>query len=149
MTLAVMERVLPQTVTPSRRYDERYLPRWEVYRRVDYFEEGKVSFRAYTIDLSLEGAAIFAFGNPSEKCFVQLRIHLTDRASFQILGRVAWSRSEANHKLMGIVFEKLGERERELIMRHAFELRNDPLFVLGATRSAISMERMTNERTVS
>lgn len=112
------------SLTPGHK-DKRYFPRWEVKKRVEYSEGGWIAIRSYTKDLSLDGASIFVFGNPPERRFVQLKIHLADEDVFEARGRVAWAETEPTHKLFGIVFERLSKKAQKSIMRHAFELKAD------------------------
>jgi len=111
----------------KREKDKRYFPRWEVTKRVEYIEEGRAAFQSYTRDLCLDGASILVFGDPPERHRVQLRIFLEEEENFETQGRIAWSKREPTHKLFGIIFEDLSNKAQELIMRHAFELREEHL----------------------
>jgi len=125
MALKTLEKEQKKTAQETRKSDHRYFPRWEVNKRVKYYrkDRGGDDFMSYTKDLSLEGASIFVVGHPPIRHQVRLEIHLTDKKSFQAQGRVVWSKVETNHELFGIVFENLSQKAQELIMQHAFELR--------------------------
>ncbi|GEM_PF-3918843 len=121
------EREEDETAQAAREYDKRYFPRWEANKRVEYHEEQGAAFRAYTKDLSPDGASIFVLGDPPARHHVKLRIHLDDKEHFEARGRLVWSKPGTTHKLFGIAFGDLGQRTQELIMRHAFEPRKDLL----------------------
>lgn len=111
--------------------DNRYFPRWKVNKHVEYREAGRNVFLSYTKDLSLDGASIVVFGNPPARRRIQLKIHLADKKNFEAEGRIAWSKSELTHKLLGIVFENLSKKAQGLILHHAFELRENHLLIRG------------------
>lgn len=135
MTPQILEREQTKTAPVPRIYDKRYFPRWEVNKRVEYHEEGGVAFRSYTRDLSLDGTSIFVLGHPPARQRVQIRIHLADQENLEAQGRVAWTNLEPTHQVFGIVFENLSNNAHELIMRHAFEIREDPLLIYGLIKN--------------
>lgn len=130
MAPKLLEKEQNKIAQNTREYDKRYFPRWEVNKRVEYREEGAgTASRSYTKDLSLDGVSIYIFGNPPTQQRLQLRIHLADKDNFEAQGRVAWSKVEPTYKLFGVVFENLIPKAQDLIMRHAFELSEDQLFI--------------------
>ncbi len=129
MNATLLEREQKKISPVAREYDKRYFPRWEVIKRVEYSEGGGAVFRSYTKDLSLEGASIFVFGNFPAQHHVQLKIQLTDKANFEAQGRIAWSKLEPTHKLLGIVFENLSKKAQQSMLFHAFEIRKDNFFM--------------------
>lgn len=135
MAPQILEREQTKTAPVTRVYDKRYFPRWEVNKRVEYHEEGGAAFRSYTRDLSLDGTSIFVLGHPPARQRVQIRIHLADQENLEAQGRVAWAKLEPTHQVFGIVFENLSNKAQELIMRHAFEIREDPLLIYGLIKN--------------
>ena len=116
-----IEEKQPGLAPAPTNYDQRYFPRWEVKKRVDYSENGETALLCYTRDLSLDGVSLVVFGNPPARHDVQLIINLSEKERFKARGRVAWSKSEPTHKLIGITFRNLNPKAHVLITRHAFE----------------------------
>jgi len=122
MDTALLGSKQKKTAPVTGGHDKRYFPRWEVNKRVEYFEEGGSVFRSYTRDLSLDGVSIIVFHNPPARYRVKLRVHLADKENFEVQGRVTWVKSEPPCKMVGIAFEHLKKKAQALIMRHAFEI---------------------------
>ncbi len=121
MTLE-LESVEVKRIQVTKVYEKRYFPRWSVNKRVELGEENGVHFRSHTRDLSLDGVSVFVFSNSPVRNRVQLKIHFANQESFDVVGRIVWSKSEPTHILLGIAFENLSKNAQELIMRRAFEL---------------------------
>ncbi|GEM_PF-6763591 len=148
MVPMTLEREQKKTAPVTREYDKRYFPRWETNKRVEYHNGGGVAFLSYTKDLSLDGASVFVFGDLPSWHRVQLRIHLAGKDSFDARGRVAWSKPEETHKLLGITFEDLNPKAQELITRHAFEIREDHLLAYRLNNNLIFKGRLSSKRSL-
>ncbi len=108
--------------------DKRYLPRWAVHNRISYFtlEEGNTK-ECVSLDLSSVGICL-----QTKECLpvnqkVKMVIHLSEQASFEVLGNVRWSRQTAEGNQAGIIFEKITPHDQELILQHAFEVKHEDL----------------------
>lgn len=148
MALKTLEKQQREIVQGKREYDKRYFPRWKVNKPVLYREAGGATFRSYTKDLSLEGATIMVFGNPPARQRVQLRIYLAEQEDFEVQGRVAWSKLELNHKMLGIIFENLSPKAQKLIMQHAVVLTEADLFIEGLIRNLNLIMNFSSKRSL-
>lgn len=141
MVLQVLEREQKKIKQIVKKHDKRYFPRWEVNKRVEYIEAAGI-FRAYTKDLSLDGASVFIFGEPPARQRVRLKVHLTEENNFEAQCRVAWSKLEPTHIQLGMIFENLSEKAQELILLYAFETREEDLFLDRLIKSVNSQEKV-------
>lgn len=143
MSLNVMERE-PREMARITPMDRRYFPRWKVNKYVEYIDQGRRKFLAFTRDLSMDGASIVVLGSCVTQNSMTLRIHLNDKESVEVHGRAVWKKIEQASALLGITFDRLSEKTKEQITYHAFELKNRPSFVSNTVsyRKAKANERL-------
>src|SRR3989338_5627554 len=109
--------------------DRRYLPRWDVNSRVTYHREDEnIIHECRSKDLNCTGAciAISETLEPNQKLI--MTFFLGDQSQpIHVMGRMIWQRSQAEQNLVGVHFDVIGEKMRDLIYQYAFQFRHDEL----------------------
>ena len=119
----------------SLKREKRYFPRWPVNRRVEYrVGDEAVLYRSFTKDLTLCGASFFIHTPMPHHQPVRVKVYISQNDHFELDGQVVWSKISPYTKVVGIIFKEVNQNVQELILSHAFELKEDELFVHGIQR---------------
>jgi len=103
--------------------DQRYLPRWEVKKRVFFQVESDIETReGYSNDISCSGICIFTNRNVLPKQSIKLKIYLSGETWIDIRGNVLWVKPSSNGNYLGVSFYGMTSNDQDLILQYAFEL---------------------------
>ncbi len=106
--------------------DNRYLPRWEVQNRILYKfnDESKVR-ECQSKDISCAGACLLTPERLPKNKKIKLTIYLNDDKYIEVQGHIAWTKVQGNEHLVGISFYNTNEKDQELILKYAFEIKKE------------------------
>lgn len=106
--------------------DQRYLPRWEISNRVYfYLDHDARTYQGTTKDLSACGTCITTEPILPLRDKIKLTVFLSPHTSFEVDGRIMWSKTVDGEMQLGVLFETATQKIQELILRHAFEIQKN------------------------
>ena len=109
---------------PSSHHDKRYVPRWQVNNRVQFaVDQRDKVHQGYTKDISCAGACLQL---DSHSLLIQQKINLTiylsDTASVQVKGQVAWINPKEDGCDVGVSFCDVSDKVQATLLDYAFEV---------------------------
>jgi len=124
--------MLLKDLQESENSDRRYLPRWDVTNKVLYRETDDAVYRESTSkDINASGACICVRDSFDIGDKIILTIHMSKKSPpIHAKGRVVWRVLKDAESLVGIYFEKISEKAKDIIYDYAFEYKKDDLLKL-------------------